>query len=61
MVGHISQYLRRLILLSSKSLSAKVDFIRDEVIEYLVFTLLIIKHHVVPDFKLCFTGCAVSF
>ncbi|HAS6837608.1 TPA: hypothetical protein GRI74_14435 [Vibrio parahaemolyticus] len=31
------------------------------VIEYLVFTLLIIKHHVVPDFKLCFTGCAVSF
>ncbi|TBT27300.1 hypothetical protein D5E85_25825 [Vibrio parahaemolyticus] len=27
-----------------------------EVIEYLVFTLLIIKHHVVPDFKLCFTG-----
>ncbi|EGQ9713814.1 hypothetical protein FMH15_15750 [Vibrio alginolyticus] len=33
----------------------------DEVIEYLVFTLLIIKHHVEPNFKLCFTGCAVSF
>ncbi|KLE25330.1 hypothetical protein AAW52_04490 [Vibrio diabolicus] len=61
MVGHISQYLRRLILLSSKSLPAKVDFIRDEVIEFLMIKLLIIKHDVVPDFKFHFMGRAVSF
>ena len=61
MVGHISQYLRRLILLSSKSLSAKVDFIRDEVIEFLMIKILIIKYDVVPDLKFHFMGRAVSF
>ncbi len=34
----------------------EVGLIRSEVIESLMVTLFIIKHHVVADFKLGFTG-----